>query len=91
MTEVLVAAVTGMFGLVAVLLPHLLRQNRKLNDVHEQVANSHQSNLRDDIDVIRNELRQGFGQMNYRLNLLHADLAHERQERIDLAERLESR
>lgn len=77
-----VALVTGVFGLLAVLVPHLLRQNKKLNAVHEQVTNSHQSNLRDDIDGIRNEMRHGFGQLHFRLNLLQNDLAWERQERI---------
>lgn len=79
----MVAMVTGVFGLLAVLIPHLLRQNKKLNAVHEQVTNSHHSNLRDDIDTIRGEIAHGFGQVHHRLNLLQNDLAWERRERIE--------
>lgn len=81
-TEVLVAIIGVMGTIGAVALPLLLRQNRKLDAVHEQVSNSHESNLRDDIDAIRQEVARGFGQMHHRLNLLQSDLAWERQERI---------
>lgn len=81
MTEALI----GFAGTVlAVLIPLMWRQGRKLNAVHEQVTNSHPTNLRDDIDSLRNEVRSGFA-------ALHGEIALERTERIALAERLEKK
>lgn len=87
------ALITGVFGLlvavISIVLPRLLRQGRDIAEVKYQVKNSHGTNLRDDLDALFIEVRTGFGLMHDRLNTLHTDVAWERRERIDLAERLE--
>jgi hypothetical protein len=87
--EVLSAAVTGVFLVVVtvltVLLPRLLaRQGRDLRAVRDQVQNSHGTNLRDDIDALRYEMRYGFGLVHERLHKLEND---GRQERGRVAQR----
>lgn len=92
--EVQAAVASGAFllmaTLVTVLLPKLWRQSRDIREVKDQVQNSHGTNLRDDIDAFRYEVRAGFGQVHQRLNVMHLDIATERQERLRLAERLEN-
>lgn len=86
--EVQVALVSGVFlllaALVSAVVPHLRRQSKDLAEVKHQVKNSHGTNLRDDLDLIRDEMRRGF-------HWLHEEIALERRERVDLAERLEKK
>lgn len=91
-TEIYVAIITGVLGVIglvlAAVIPRLHRQGRALEVVREQVQNSHKTNLRDDLDVIRDEMRAGFAKLGDVINGVAIDLAWERRERIDLAERL---
>lgn len=78
------------------------RRNRdtsaKLDAVTEQVSNGHKSNLREDIDRIADgqaEILAGLGRQDAvllehgrALNGLRDDIAQERRERADLAERV---
>jgi len=90
--EILVALITGGLGLVAAIsaatIPRIHRQGRALEVVKEQVVNSHRTNLRDDLDVIRDEMREGFRALADAISNVNTDLAWERRERMDLAERL---
>lgn len=74
MTEVLVSLVSGVFLVLAtvitVALPRLLAQGRDIAEVKDQVQNSHKTNLRDDLDALRIELRHGFGEVHERLERL---------------------
>lgn len=91
-TEIVVALITGGLGLIAAVLaaaiPRLHRQTKALEVVREQVQNTHTTNMRDDLDLIRDEMRNGFTQLREAVRNVHIDLAWERRERIDLAERL---
>lgn len=60
-----------------------------------QVQNSHRTNLRDDLDAMRVEMRSGFAELTAeqratRLDVggLRAEVRTERQERADLGERV---
>lgn len=91
---VVVAFVTGGFALVGVLItviaPRVVRQGRQLDAAVEQLRNSHGTNLRDDLDVIRDEVRAGFTGVTERLHELTTDLAWERRERMDLSHRVDA-
>lgn len=72
--DVMAAFVTGIFGLLAavamVALPKVLAQARDIAEVKDQVKNSHGTNLRDDLDSLRKEVRHGFSEVHARLNNL---------------------
>lgn len=56
-------------------------QGRHLKEVRHQVANSHETNLRDDLDGMRDDIRLVLeGQKQFA-----KDLGHEREERLELA------
>lgn len=92
---VLIAFITSGCALVGVLVtviaPRVIRQGRALDEVRDQVSNSHGTNLRDDLDLIRDEMRAGFHLLTDRLSDVATDLAWERRERMDLAERTEGK
>lgn len=71
--------------LISVVLPKLWKQGRAIHEVREQVSNSHGSNLRDDLDLVRDlvlDVREG-------LKDLRTDMAWERRERADMTKRIE--
>lgn len=72
--EVWAALVSGFFlllvAIVSIVLPKLLAQGRDIKEVKYQVKNSHRTNLRDDLDGLRSELRREFGQIHQRLDAL---------------------
>jgi hypothetical protein len=72
--EVLTALVSGVFltlaSVITVALPRLLAQGRDIREVRTQVQNSHGTNLRDDLDALRLEMRHGFGTVHARLQKL---------------------
>lgn len=75
MTDVVLATIiSGIFALlvavVSIALPKFLAQGRDLAEVKYQVKNSHGTNLRDDIDALRYEMRHGFHQVHERLHTL---------------------
>ncbi|MGW3336216.1 DUF2746 domain-containing protein [Streptomyces sp. NPDC001009] len=102
--DVQVAAVSagGMItvALVGVLVELVRRQGTALAEVREhtqeardQVANTHTTNLRDDLDRVISGLdRVLVGQARHSRDIrdLRADLSHERAERLAVAERLDS-
>jgi hypothetical protein len=73
MTDVIVAVI-GSVGAVlaasaAVVLPVWMRSHtRLLRGIKDQVANGHQTNLRDDLDSLRYEVRGGFASVNQRID-----------------------
>lgn len=70
-----VVAVVGVVG--------LRWQGRHLKEVRHQVANSHETNLRDDLDGMRDDIRLVLeGQKQFA-----KDLGHEREERLELSRR----
>lgn len=66
------------------LLKALLAGVSKLDEVHEQVKNTHSTNLREDLDVIA-ELVRG---VQADIAGLRQDIRQERQERVDLDARV---
>lgn len=77
MTEGLFAAVAaGVFGLLSIIVQQLLARARKdMAVVKEQIANSHGTNLRDDLDFIRDlilDVKQDVGWVRRD----HVDLVH---------------
>ncbi|MEU0739267.1 DUF2746 domain-containing protein [Streptomyces sp. NPDC006134] len=97
MAPTTVAALISAAGAVAVALVGavaelLRRQHRVMGEVREQVSNTHQTNLRDDLDrVIAGLDRVLAGQTEHSRDIaaLRADLSHERVERLAVAERLD--
>jgi hypothetical protein len=105
------ALVTGIFGLmvacVGILAEAMRRHHRTLGEVREntaaarhQVQNSHETNLRDDVDRVLSGLERVLeGQGRHDLMLmshgeqigqLASDLAMERRERMAVSDRLTS-
>jgi hypothetical protein len=56
--------------------------------VREQVQNSHKTNLRDDIDSLRDEMRQGFRLVHEAVHDVRVGLTWEARERQDLEQKL---
>ncbi|AVO22508.1 hypothetical protein PBI_PAEDORE_25 [Streptomyces phage Paedore] len=92
--------------LIGTLVELLRRQNNAINEVREnaqeardQVANTHSTNLRDDLDrvidgleaVLAGQARhdEALRQHGREIGGLRTDLAHERAERLAVAERLD--
>lgn len=60
------------------------RQNKSgIDATLDQVRNSHNTNLRDDIDEIARELRAGFNEVRTDLRGIRDELRQERVERIE--------
>lgn len=72
--EVWSALVTGCFlvlvTVITITLPRLLAQGRDIAEVKDQVKNSHRTNLRDDLDALRYEVRAGFSEIHDRMSKL---------------------
>lgn len=89
---VMVALVSGAFLLlttmVTVMVPKLWRQSRDIAEVKDQVQNSHGTNLRDDLDALRYEMRGGFARVFEHMGEVRTDLLAERAERLRLADLL---
>ncbi|MFF8845490.1 DUF2746 domain-containing protein [Streptomyces sp. NPDC015127] len=88
-----VVAVIGVFAEL------LRRQTATLSEVRDQVSNTHDTNLRDDLDsvmhrldrVIDNQTRQNEALERHGRDLtsLREEIAHERRERLSVEERLD--
>ncbi|MEU3709016.1 DUF2746 domain-containing protein [Streptomyces catenulae] len=93
-------------ALVGVLVELVRRQGRALGEVREhteearhQVANTHTTNLRDDVDRVLDGMEQllagqlrhdeALGRHGDEINGVRTDIAHERSERLAVAERLD--
>ncbi|MFC4089363.1 DUF2746 domain-containing protein [Micromonospora sp. GCM10011541] len=84
-----VAIVGGVFGVLAELLR---RQHKRLGEVKEHVANSHTTNLRDDIDKVLAGLGQVIEtqrQHGKEISGIREEIRHERVERMDVERRLD--
>ncbi|MFE2104301.1 DUF2746 domain-containing protein [Kitasatospora sp. NPDC059463] len=80
-------------ALVGVLVELVRRQGSTVAEVRDQVANSHGTNLRDDLDHVIERLGlvlDGQERHNAELASLRGEIAHERTERLAVAERLDS-
>lgn len=88
--EVLAALISGMFlllvAITSILLPRLFRQGRDIAEVKFQVKNSHRTNLRDDLDALRHEMRGGFARVFEHMGEVRTDLLAERAARQQLAD-----
>lgn len=99
-TAIIVASIAALGTLGAAWLSH--RQNRTtarvVADVKAQVQNSHETNLRDDIDRVidmlasvvdgQKRLEEGQKRHDSEIGGLRQDIRLERKERISLAERV---
>lgn len=60
------------------------RENRRIGQqTLDQVANTHESNLRDDIDALTDSIRDGFSDVRRDIGGLREELRTERVERIE--------
>lgn len=91
MSDAVLVALISTFGLIAVALVGVLFQNRsqgrrldklhaKTEVVRDQVQNSHGTNLRDDLDGIRGEMREGFRSIEDRQDLAAQTVVDVRKE-----------
>lgn len=88
-----------MVALVGVVVELLRRQAKAISEVaghaleaRDQVANTHSTNLRDDLDAVMfriDRVIDGQGRHETALNNLRDEIAHERRERLAVAERLD--
>jgi hypothetical protein len=67
----------ALIGLFGVIIPKIHKNTASLGEVREQVRNSHGTNLRDDLDFIRDVLLE-----------TRTDVAWIRREQLDQARRL---
>ncbi|UJD20960.1 hypothetical protein SEA_HARRYHOUDINI_32 [Mycobacterium phage HarryHoudini] len=85
--DVIALAIISAFSLAGVIGPVLLsshrKQNKTLETVREHVANSHKTNLRDDIDDLSRLVREGFAETRRDIGGLREELRTERIERIE--------
>ncbi|AQT25848.1 hypothetical protein SimranZ1_36 [Mycobacterium phage SimranZ1] len=78
-------------GIVGVLTVRGQRKGRerarqidaKTDEIHEQTVNTHDTNMRDDLDEIRDLVRDGFKQIQRDIGGLREELRTERLERIE--------
>ncbi|QDP44230.1 hypothetical protein KGG70_gp54 [Streptomyces phage Celia] len=90
---------TIVVAVIGVLVEFLRRQSSALNEVREntaearnQVANSHQTNLRDDMDRLHDDVRavlELVTEHGQDIRGLRSELQQERRERLSVSERLD--
>lgn len=88
-----------MVALVGVVVELLRRQAKAISEVaghaleaRDQVANTHSTNLRDDLDAVMfriDRVIDGQERHNRDLAALREEIGHERRERLSVAERLD--
>lgn len=79
MTQILVALIGTVGSIAAVALPLMWKAHgRRLDAIGEQVANNHTTNLRDDLDNIRDLVLD-----------VRADMSWVRRDHIDVVRRVE--
>ena len=69
----------ALIGLFGVIIPKLHKNTASLHEVKEQVRNSHGTNLRDDLDFIRDVVLD-----------VRADVAWVRRDHLDLTKRVQT-
>lgn len=88
LAAVMVAVVTVIGSRMAKHGKQIAANREDMQVVREQVTNAHNTNLRDDLDTLRDLVTSGFHEMREGLHDMRVDLAWERRERQDLARRL---
>ncbi|AHJ86397.1 hypothetical protein 40AC_33 [Mycobacterium phage 40AC] len=86
--DVLALGMISLFTLLGVIAPVMLtrsnkEQSKELGVIKEHVANSHTTNLRDDIDELSRMVREGFAETRRDIGGLREELRTERIERIE--------
>lgn len=79
-------------ALVGVLVELVRRQGHVMGEVREHVANTHGTNLRDDLDRVidgMGRVLEGQARHSEELSSLRSEISHERAERLAVAERLD--
>src|SRR5881392_1484492 len=89
--SVQVAIITSLFGLITLLATHMLKSHKAMNQVKEQVMNSHSTNLRDDVTTVLNKLDRVIHIQDKHtddISLLRLDVSWNRHEMRDLSRRV---
>ncbi|AHB29636.1 minor tail protein [Mycobacterium phage Jovo] len=74
----------GLLGLAGTVLPVVLgKHGKKIDRIEEQVCNTHESNMRDDLDELRELVIEGFADMRREFLAVRSELNTERIERIE--------
>lgn len=81
-----VVLIVGIPALTTYLAQRPVRASQR--EIVQQVSNSHGTNLRDDLDSIRDEMRDGFTEVKHDIGGLREENRQERRERSLIAERV---
>ncbi|ALH46877.1 minor tail protein [Mycobacterium phage Theia] len=74
----------GVLGLAGTVLPIVLgKHGKKIDRIEEQVCNTHDTNMRDDLDELRELVIEGFADMRREFLAVRNELNTERIERIE--------
>lgn len=86
-------------AVIGVLAEFMRRQSATLTEVRDQVSNTHDTNLRDDLDAVMHRIDrvidgqerhdEALGRHGRELSNLRDEIAHERRERLSVEERLD--
>ncbi|OKI45247.1 hypothetical protein A6A27_11925 [Micromonospora sp. CB01531] len=79
-------------ALIGVLVEILRRQHKRLGEVRDHVANSHTTNLRDDVDRVLaglNDVKTLIHGQGRDIAGLREEIRHERTERLEVERRLD--
>jgi hypothetical protein len=60
--------IIGLALVAAAAIPAWIKVVRPLRAVHDQVKNNHDTNLRNDLDDIRDDIREGFAAVHHRMD-----------------------
>lgn len=87
--DLIIALITAIAGIVGILIKSVVdnkKTNEKIDEVgryvlvaKEQVTNEHGTNLRDDLDVIRDEVRAGFNEIRQEIATIRGDVTQIRE------------
>ncbi|AWY07591.1 membrane protein [Streptomyces phage Yosif] len=91
---------TVVVALIGALVEFMRRQHNAINDIREhaaeardQVANTHSTNLRDDLDDLHSDVRQVLDvlrQHGSEISGIRAEIRQEREERLAVSDRLDN-
>ena len=79
-----VAAVITAIGSLTKVLAEVRAMRVEQGVIREQVQNSHGTNLREDMDVIRDEMRGGFAALDRRVTAMHDEVVVLRGEVVEV-------
>lgn len=84
--DAVVLIVLGALAMLTAVIPAYIathKQSSNIDDIKEQVVNSHNTNLRDDIDKVYNAVRKNNLEIHESILELRKELRAERQDRIE--------